>query len=156
MEAIKVTTTITLPEGVILTEAMSDAIQKIVDAGGITPVEPNPALKKCKRGPKPSKVTIVSDKVWDVLWDGDDVRELSWRIANFANTDEVIGQGTIKPTVEMQAHLTLNLSKVAAAGSTYVVTLTGVSCDGVGSINVLVPAKSGSISISSIELTNKS
>jgi len=166
-EKIKTVTTITLPEGITLSAEQLASIQNIVDGKVVVPsipvvVKPDPVpdipvvkLKDCGRGPSPKKIT-GSGKLWDVQWDGDGVYELDW-FFEAAKGGKVLGKGRIKPTVEMKAHLALNLDTAPTLGSDYVVRLVGVTCKGEGKLEFTVPKKGAGvgITIKSIELANK-
>lgn len=159
MSEIKATTTITLPEGTIVTRVMLDKIQAIINADPEKPVPDEPVVKldDCTRGPQPKNVEIITTKQIIVGWDGQDVITTDWKVIN-PTTKEIMGSGQINPTVEMKSKLVLNLDKALVAGQSYDVKLDGVKCNGTGTLNFKVP-ESGKvgvgISISSVELINK-
>lgn len=110
-------------------------------------------LEKCSRPPKPTKVTIQSDKVWLIKWDGDGVYKLNSKVVSKSGIE--IGSKDFEPKVSDNATLTMPLNIAPTKGETYVITLTGLSCLGSGSIEFMVPNDELDLDIESIELTDK-
>lgn len=122
-EKIIVTTTIRLPDGLVLSDEQLAGIQSIVDNGSVI----DPELPTCEGNPTPMSVKVISKKKLSVEWHGVKVSPVRWIIKNFSN-GSVFDQGEITPT---GGFLDVELSKELVAKQ-YKVVLEGVKCKGSG------------------------
>ena len=124
MDKIKVTTTIVVPEGRILSQSEIDAIQLIIDGGIVPPIE----KPKCKAGPTPQSVKVIDENNIIVGWHGEGVTPLGWRVANLLGS--VNGEGQVVPKVEDIGQLKLTLPYPLRSSPKYQIDLFGIDCDG--------------------------
>jgi hypothetical protein len=105
---------------------------------GVKPGNPVRELPDCPKGPVIEKITKITNTGAEIVFDGEGVYKIDWRVMDVQDTTKLHSFGTVEPTTSK-----FTIVYAGLAPGQYRLNLTSVLCKGSGSRNFTVPYSGG-------------